>query len=86
MARDVLVDSSPGLCLARLDLGLVETLARIAILTEDNALPDSEKVQRIRTITVLSCQYGITNANIREGKNPYIKIKSTGFGADSPIG
>src|SRR5271165_7278329 len=27
----------------------------------------------------LSCQYGITNANIHEGKNPYIKFKNTGF-------
>jgi hypothetical protein len=30
--------------------GLVKTLATIAILTEDNALPDSEKMQRIRTL------------------------------------
>ncbi len=29
---------------------LVETLARIAILTEDDALPDSEKVQLIRAL------------------------------------
>jgi hypothetical protein len=30
----------------------------------------------------LFCQYGITNANIRE--NPYIKFKSTGFGLSTP--
>lgn len=32
------------------DMGLVKTLAAIAILTEDNALPDGEKVQRIRAL------------------------------------
>src|SRR5258708_10439003 len=35
---------------ACLDMRLVETLARIAILTEDDALPDSEKVQLIRAL------------------------------------
>jgi hypothetical protein len=33
-----------------LDMRLVETLERIAILTEDDALPDSEKVQLIRAL------------------------------------
>jgi len=32
----------------------------------------------------LSCQYGITNANIHEGKNPYIKFKNTGFTLSTP--
>jgi hypothetical protein len=32
----------------------------------------------------LSCQYGITNANIHEGKNPYIKFKNTGFSLSTP--
>ena len=32
----------------------------------------------------LSCQYGITNATIREGKNPYIKFKNTGFSLSTP--
>jgi hypothetical protein len=33
-----------------LDMRLVETLERIAILIEDDALPDSEKVQLIRAL------------------------------------
>jgi hypothetical protein len=32
----------------------------------------------------LSCQYEITNANIHEGKNPYIKFKNTGFTISTP--
>jgi hypothetical protein len=169
-----IVDASLKTLVACLDLGLVETLARIAILTEDNALPDSEKVQRIRALLstqeakrllekdnlaglkealvnelgddeyyailaaksmriqnrispilkaltflgepsahelqtaidhfkskdgiidkaphrvlaeldeALSCQYGITNANIHEGKNPYINFKNTGFSLSTP--
>ena len=49
-ARRELRNASLKALVACLDLGLVETLARIAILTEDNALPDSEKVQRIRAL------------------------------------
>jgi Domain of unknown function (DUF4158) len=51
-ARRELRNASLKALVACLDLGLVETLARIAILTEDNALPDSEKLQRIRRSTV----------------------------------
>ena len=49
-ARRELRNESLKALIACVDMGLVKTLAAIAILTEDNALPDSEKVQRIRTL------------------------------------
>src|SRR5260221_659986 len=144
-ARRELRNASLKALVACRDMRLVETLARIAILTEDVALPDSEKVQLIRALLStqetkrllekdnlaelkealvnelgddedyailaarsiriqnrgspilkalsflgetsgeeLPCQYGITNANIHEGKNPYIKFKNTGFTLSTP--
>ena len=49
-ARRELRNASLKALVVCLDMGLVETLATIAILTEDDALPDSEKVQRIRAL------------------------------------
>ena len=49
-ARRELRNESLKALIACVDMGLVKTLAAIAILTEDKALPDSEKVQRIRTL------------------------------------
>jgi hypothetical protein len=45
-ARRELRNKSLKALITCVDMGLVKTLAAIAILTEDNALPDSEKVQR----------------------------------------
>ena len=49
-ARRDLRNASFKELVACLDMRLVETLERIAILTEDDALPDSEKVQLIRAL------------------------------------
>ena len=49
-ARRELRNASLKELVACLDMRLVETLERIAILTEDDALPDSEKVQLIRAL------------------------------------
>jgi hypothetical protein len=49
-ARRELRNASLKELVACLDMRLVETLERIAILTDDDALPDSEKVQLIRAL------------------------------------
>jgi hypothetical protein len=53
-ARRELRNESLKVLITCVDMGLVKTLPAIAILTEHNALPDSEKVQRIRTLLMSS--------------------------------
>ena len=60
---------------AYLDTGLVETLARIAHLTEDAALPDGEKVQRIRAL--LSVNQARVNCRARSTISKARKASST---------
>jgi len=50
-ARRELRNESLKVLITCVDMGLVKTLPAIAILTEHNALPDSEKVQRIRMMS-----------------------------------